>query len=133
MQVDHLYISGKPILPGFYVSPTGSPTGNGSWINPWDLQTALANPGGVVHPGDTIWLRGGTYDIGGIGVTPTLTPTVSGTASAPIIFRSYPNETPVVHARFRLSNCAYTWWWGIVQANTDFSATNIDLMGWNVL
>ena len=44
----------------FYVSPTGTPRGNGSLKNPWDLQTALNQPP-VVHPGDTIWLRGGEY------------------------------------------------------------------------
>ena len=27
--------------------------------SPWDLQTALNHP--AVHPGDTIWMRGGTY------------------------------------------------------------------------
>lgn len=45
----------------WYVSVTGSPTGNGSSTSPWDLQTALNHPA-AVQPGDTIWLRGGTYD-----------------------------------------------------------------------
>ncbi len=45
----------------YYVAPNGSPSGNGSINNPWDLQTALDQPA-AVQPGDTIWLRGGTYD-----------------------------------------------------------------------
>jgi hypothetical protein len=44
----------------FYVSPLGSVSGDGSFSNPWDLQTALNQPGSVL-PGDTLWLRGGTY------------------------------------------------------------------------
>jgi hypothetical protein len=44
----------------FYVSPSGSASGSGSIGSPWDLQTALDQPT-AVHPGDTIWLRVGTY------------------------------------------------------------------------
>src|SRR5262249_10500020 len=42
----------------YFASPGGSPSGDGSVSNPWDLQTALNQPSSV-HPGDTIWLRGG--------------------------------------------------------------------------
>ena len=44
----------------FYVSPTASASGDGSFGNPWRLQDALYQPS-AVHPGDTIWLRGGTH------------------------------------------------------------------------
>ena len=44
----------------FYVAPNGSSNGSGSFGSPWNLQTALNQPG-AVHAGDTIWLRGGTY------------------------------------------------------------------------
>ena len=43
--------------------PGGAPQGDGSRENPWDLKTALA-PAPAVRPGDTIWLRGGTYGDG---------------------------------------------------------------------
>ncbi len=46
---------------GFYVAPTGTSSGDGSLSRPWDLATALAGAGGKVQPGDTIWMRGGTY------------------------------------------------------------------------
>ncbi len=68
----------------FYVSPTGSPSGSGSVSSPWDLQTALAQPA-AVHPGDTLWLRGGTY----VG---TFTNRLTGTSVAPITVRPYPGE-----------------------------------------
>ena len=49
-----------PRAPDFFVSPTGSPSGDGSFTRPWDLATALAGPAEVT-PGSTIWLRGGMY------------------------------------------------------------------------
>src|SRR2546423_15291184 len=58
-----------------FVSPTGSPAGDGSSAQPWDLATALRGAAGTVHPGDTIWLRGGIY-------MPTA-PLVSRVACAP--------------------------------------------------
>ena len=72
-------------LSGLYVSPTGTSSGDGSVTRPWDLQTALSGAGGRIQPGDTVWLRGGTY----VG---HFTSTLSGTASAPIVVREYPGE-----------------------------------------
>src|ERR1700681_1092391 len=44
----------------FYVAPNGSASGDGSTARPWNLATGLGQPASV-HPGDTIWLRGGRY------------------------------------------------------------------------
>ncbi len=43
-----------------FVSVTGSPTGDGSIVRPWDLQTALNQPP-AVRPGDTIFILAGRY------------------------------------------------------------------------
>jgi hypothetical protein len=53
---------GATILPAaqYYVAPGAPASGNGSIQNPWSLQFALTNSS-VVKPGDTLWLRGGTY------------------------------------------------------------------------
>ena len=72
----------------FFVSATGTPAGDGSENDPWDLQTALNQPS-TVHPGDTIWLRGGTY----VG---TFMSSLTGTAAAPIRVRQYPTERATV-------------------------------------
>src|SRR5438046_9189150 len=73
--------------PDFYVSPTGSPSSDGSFTEPWDLATALAGPAAVT-PGSTIWLRGGTYtnaaDPRGFAST------LIGTADATLVVRHYP-------------------------------------------
>src|SRR6476469_6924447 len=68
----------------FYVAPNASGSGNGSFSNPWQLQTALNQPS-AVHPGDTIWLRGGTY-------SGTFVSLLNGTAASPIIVRQYAGE-----------------------------------------
>jgi len=68
----------------FYVAPNGSPSGNGSITNPWNLQTALNQPPGVL-PGTTIYLRGGTY-------TGKFSSNLTGLLTLPITVRSYPGE-----------------------------------------
>src|SRR4051794_24178406 len=65
----------------FYVSPTGTASGNGSASSPWDLQTALNQPASV-KPGDTIWVRGGVHRLNN---RPTkFTSRLTGAAGAPI-------------------------------------------------
>ncbi|MGH7559685.1 MAG: Ig-like domain-containing protein, partial [Gemmatimonadales bacterium] len=70
---------------GWYASPTGSSSGAGTTSSPWSLTTALAGGNGKVQPGDTVWLRGGTY-------RGAYTSTVAGTASAPVVIAQYPGE-----------------------------------------
>ena len=74
---------------GFYVSPSGTSGGDGSSARPWDLQTALSGASGRIQPGDTVWLRAGTY-------TGHFTSSLSGTSSAPIVVRQYPGERAII-------------------------------------
>src|SRR5207245_1477936 len=74
---------------GWYASPSGSSGGAGSSGSPWDLQTALNGGNGKVQPGDTIWLRGGTY-------AGTFSSSLTGTAAAPIVVRQYPGERATI-------------------------------------
>src|SRR5205823_3717412 len=94
--------------PDFYVSPTGSPSGDGSFKEPWDLATALAGPAAVT-PGSTIWLRGGTYTnaVDPRGFESTLT----GTPDAPIVVRQNPGEHATVTNTLLVTG-ADTWFWG---------------------
>ena len=67
----------------YYVSTNGSNSNNGSLNSPWQtLQYAL----GRLSPGDTLYLRGGTYYVQNASTS------LKGTASAPITIRSYPGE-----------------------------------------
>ncbi|MFN2632227.1 MAG: right-handed parallel beta-helix repeat-containing protein [Thermoanaerobaculia bacterium] len=81
----------------FYVAPNGSPNGDGSIGNPWNLQTALSQPA-AVKPGDTIWVRGGTYT-GGVGWAYSFSSTLKGAAGLPISVRQYPGERATIDGR----------------------------------
>jgi hypothetical protein len=96
----------------FYAATYGTPNGDGSLANPWDLQTALNQPASV-QPGDEIWLRGGTYN-------GNFTSQLSGTASSPIVVRNYPGELATLDSGLSdpTSTTLWvkgqnTWFWGL--------------------
>jgi dUTPase len=106
----------------WYAATTGSPSGDGSINNPWDLQTALYQPTSV-QPGDTIWVRGGTYGNG----TGIFYAQLVGTAQAPIIVRQYPGERAIIDGWMQVGCCdgnsqpnlgSYVWIWDLEFANT---------------
>lgn len=97
----------------FYASASGHPNADGSFGRPWDLATALAHPP-QIKPGDTIWVRGGTY--------PAQTGTLSGTADKPIIVRAYPGERVTIDFELN-ANGSYTWYWGLEVACSNCDRT----------
>ncbi|MFL5732503.1 MAG: right-handed parallel beta-helix repeat-containing protein, partial [Chloroflexia bacterium] len=111
----------------YYVAPNGSSSGDGSIGRPWDLRTVFNNPS-VLRPGDTIWLRGGTY----VG---SFTSYLHGTSSAPIIVRQYPGEHAVIDRQGYHCDSpvplsiygSYTWYWGFEVMNSD--TNRIDTTG----
>jgi hypothetical protein len=74
----------------FYVATNGTPIGDGSLQRPWDIATALAQPA-AVKPGDTIWVRGGTYR-----PTLTLISRLTGSSNKYITVRGYPGERATI-------------------------------------
>lgn len=112
----------------FFVTPGGSPVGDGSMANSWDLQTALSQPD-AVEPGDTIWLRGGTY-------TGSFESTLTGSASEPIIVRAYPDEHVTIDIRRDDTNYGLTirgnwaYYWGFELTNS--SAEEPGLGGFDI-
>lgn len=84
----------------WYVSTNG--TGNGTLGNPWFLQAAFTNSS-AIQPGDTVWLRGGTYfptvtnaTLGDLGWAPLF----AGATNNPITIRSYTNEWAAIDRRW---------------------------------
>jgi len=77
-----------------FVSPLGNDAWSGRLAEPaadgkdGPLRT-LAKASALVRPGDTCTLRAGVY-------RETLRPAISGTAEAPIVFRNYPGESPLL-------------------------------------
>jgi hypothetical protein len=86
----------------YYVAPNGSPNGNGGSSAPWDLATALNQPP-AVQPGDTIWLRGGTY-------TGHFTSRLTGQPDAPIVVRAAPGEPVVIDGNLNVGGEAAAYW-----------------------
>lgn len=103
---------------GWYAAPNGSGAAAGTADAPWDLATALTGGRGMVQPGDTIWLRGGTYGAG--DHTSQYTSTLTGTAAAPIIVRQYPGERATINAQLDIGG-AHTWYWGFESTNTELN------------
>lgn len=88
---------------GYYASPTGSSSGDGSQARPWDLATALAGAGGRVQPGDTVWMRGGTY-------AGNFRTGIAGTAGRYIVYRQYPGERATIDGTIRLDGADVALW-----------------------
>jgi len=106
----------------FYVAPDGSHSGDGSITNPWDLATALEGPSSI-KPGDTIWLRGGTY-------TGHFTSKLRGSKGKPIVVRQYAGERAILDGNYGgnevtlIVNGQYTWFWGFEVTNSDPGRTS---------
>jgi hypothetical protein len=79
--------------------------------NPFDLRDALSNPYGVIHPGDTIRLRGGVYPC------PDLSCNLSGTAEQPITIEPYNHESVAIDGRLTI-NGAHTHWYNIQKTHS---------------
>jgi len=70
----------------FYVSPSGNDSNPGTLSSPWrTINSSLTR----LNPGDTLFLRGGTY-------FESVNATVSGTSVAPITIESYPGENATI-------------------------------------
>jgi hypothetical protein len=101
---------------GFYVAPTGTAEGDGSWSNPWALATALSGGGGRVIAGDTIWLRGGVYQ-------GDFTSTLTGAPGRPVVLRQLPGERATIEGQLWV-NGAEALYWGFEIRQADALATN---------
>jgi hypothetical protein len=101
-----------------FASPQGTPQGDGTIANPWDLQTAL-NQTSAIQPGDTLWLLGGTYlySIALTGNNNGFSSNLNGTAAAPIVVRNYQAEHVTIDGHGMYAALAvygsYVWYWGL--------------------
>ena len=87
---------------GFYVAPNGSAANDGSYARPWDLKTALAQPGRI-HPGDTVWMRGGTY-------AGTYQSQLTGKPGSLVVLRQFPGERAVIDGRLDVHGADAAYW-----------------------
>jgi hypothetical protein len=91
----------------YYVATNGSDTNNGT--TPATPFATLAKAVTVVVAGDMVGIRGGTYTIANTDLS------VDGTEANPIVYRSYPGETPIFSGgRIRLNRS-----WNILEGNAE--------------
>src|SRR5687767_2111499 len=99
----------------WYVSTTGAAANSGAIDSPWDIESALDGRHAVA-PGDTIWVRGGTYkapwpspiDPLGYGFLVKLT----GAAGAPIHVRPHTGEHVTIDGGLYVqSPSSHLWIW----------------------
>ncbi|MEO7175693.1 MAG: T9SS type A sorting domain-containing protein [Saprospiraceae bacterium] len=132
-------IISKCLAIDFYVSPTATGSGGGSFASPWKLQQALNSPAAITSQTDTIWvwLRAGIYT-NTFDAQTSFSCHTNGSANAPIIFRNYQNERASIDGQLSytllcgLGNCSFTWFSGIEVFNSDNSDrdhSNIDRLG----
>ena len=99
---------------GWQVTPSGTSGNQGTAASPWSLSYALSGAGGTIRPGDTVWVRGGTYN-GGYWFT-----TVAGTSAQPVIIRAWPGERARLNGRMEI-NGGDVWYWGLDVSNLSSS------------
>jgi len=115
-------VSSSATHAGWYVSPSGTSGGSGASSSPWSLAYALGGAAGRIQAGDTVWLRGGTYNAGALNAT------LHGTSGSPIIVRQYPGEHAAVNGTFSISG-SDVWYWGFEQYTNSLTQ---DIQGFNV-
>ena len=110
----------------WYVSPGAS--GSGTLGSPGNLTNAFSGFGWAssISPGDTIWMRGGTY-------SGPYSCDLSGASNAPIIIRNYQGERAVIDGGETFNTQptilyikgSFVWVWGIevMSSSTDRVAT----------
>ncbi len=88
----------------YYVSEQGSDSNPGTQSSPWK---SVNYASGQARPGDTIYVRGGTY-------YEEVRTYASGTASGRITFKAYPGETPIIDGTAAVTG------WQRCSSSTDF-------------
>ncbi len=105
----------------YFVSPAGRSDGDGSQSRPLDLASALA--GKLAQPGDTYWLRGGTY-------TGVYYPSLQGQPGKPITVRQYPGERAILDGTIYQDGGGYVTYWGFEVTCTASQRTSSQATPW---
>jgi hypothetical protein len=97
----------------YVVAPGGADGGPGTPAHPF---ASLSHAFTVLRAGDTLLVRGGTYD------ERIMNPSVSsGTSAAPVTVQAWPDERPVIRGLLWLRDAN---WWDIHGINVTWSSAN---------
>jgi hypothetical protein len=102
-----------------YASPTGSTGNTGTIGSPWPLSYACDSS--RLLPGDTLWVRGGTYNTPGNSSSTThfYIADLLGTSGSPISIENYPGEVPVLNVNVT-PNSGMTYAFGVMNSSCSY-------------
>ena len=85
-----LFLSTTSVLAvDYYVAKNGNDNNPGTEAQPWKTIQHASDMGSGVGPGDTVFVRGGTYNT-------AITQNISGTSGNLITYKNYPDEIPII-------------------------------------
>lgn len=99
----------------FYAAPDGVAGGDGSKNHPWDLASSLSKQS-KLKPGDTLWLRGGTYK-------GRFKSRVAGTEGQPILVAQSTNERATIDGSLTVDG-EWATFWGFEVTNSNMDRTS---------
>jgi hypothetical protein len=105
---------------GFFVAMDGKAEGDGTKAKPLDLVTALSDKA-PAQPGDTLWLRGGTY-------RGEFTSTLTGKEDHPITVRQMPGGRATLDGSLTIKG-EWGVYWGFEVMNSNPDRTTKDRPG----
>jgi hypothetical protein len=91
-----LFSSASAYAAEYYMSPSGSDSNPGTLAAPWKSMDKLQAAQSSLRPGDTVYFRGGEYVVNDSASRTYYTWTADGTSSAPITYKNYAGEAPVI-------------------------------------
>lgn len=87
----------------YFVAPDGKADNAGTKDSPWDIASALAGQQSEAKPGDTLWLRGGTYKHPDRNRTSYgYEVKLAGAKDKPIVVRAAPRERVTIDGGLRV-------------------------------
>jgi hypothetical protein len=96
---------------GYFAAQNGSSAADGSRERPWNLSYALSGADGRIQPGDTLWIRGGTY-------AGNYRTAISGEPGRLVVVRQYPGERATIDGTFRADGHDVAFWGFEIMSST---------------
>ncbi|MEI6085336.1 MAG: hypothetical protein WCS70_13705 [Verrucomicrobiota bacterium] len=119
----------------YYAAPDGVVGNDGSKEKPWNLAEALVSK--ILKPGDTLWLRGGSYSCKSLDPRqryPMVVCTLHGEKGKPIMIAQYPGERATLLGRLQIGtkweSASYVWFWNFEMASASKTRESKEAVSW---
>ncbi len=117
----------------YYVSTSGNDSNPGTESQPWRTIKRAAQSSNL-NPGDTIYIRGGSYHVNPVDQSECyIQPSRSGTSGNPITLKAYNNEDVLLDGRWDIKLGGKTWqqdshsgWWVLTAGWSDVASFKLE-------